>query len=164
MEPIEIELLARAAHEMNRLYCIGIGDHSQVPWEQAPEWQQSSAKNGVRGALAGNTPAQSHMGWLEEKKATGWKYGPVKDADKKEHPCMVDYADLPEEQRAKDDVFISTVRSLARALGVECKPAETETTIRLTLRKKLFARASQLLDAGNHGEACMLTDTAQRLQ
>jgi hypothetical protein len=117
MEPQEIELLARAAHEMNRLYCIGIGDRTQVPWDEAPEWQQESAKKGVRGALNGNTPQQSHESWLAEKKETGWVYGTVKDAEKKTHPCMVDYADLPPEQRRKDDIFIATVRTLATSFG-----------------------------------------------
>lgn len=65
-----IEACARAAHEANRAYCIAIGDASQVAWDDAPEWQRSSARNGVVGALNGNTPEQSHEGWLAEKKAT----------------------------------------------------------------------------------------------
>lgn len=116
-EATMFEACARAAHETNRAYCIAIGDDSQPTWEDAPSWQQSSAINGVRGALAGNTPEQSHESWLAEKRATGWKYGPVKDSARKEHPCFVPYAELPESQRVKDDLFLSTVRSVARALG-----------------------------------------------
>ncbi len=112
-----VEACARAAHEANRAYCIAIGDDSQPSWERAPDWQQSSARNGVDGALAGNTPEQSHEIWLAEKVATGWKYGPVKDPDLKEHPCMVPYADLPAEQRAKDALFLAVVRAVASALG-----------------------------------------------
>lgn len=110
------EACARAAHEANRAYCIAIGDTSQPPWETAPEWQKSSARNGVSGALAGNTPEQSHESWMAEKAATGWKYGPVKDPEKREHPCFVPYAELPEAQRAKDDLFIATVRAMYAAL------------------------------------------------
>jgi len=112
-----IEACARAAHEVNRAYCLALGDTSQPSWEDAPEWQSSSARNGVIGALNGNTPEQSHVCWLAEKKANGWTYGPVKDPEKREHPCFVPYADLPESQRAKDDLFITTVRAIAKAIG-----------------------------------------------
>ncbi len=123
-EPIEervraqIEACARAAHEVNRAYCLALGDASQAPWQGAPEWQRTSALNGVRGVLDGNTPEQSHEGWLAEKAATGWKYGPVKDPEKKEHPCFVPYAELPPEQKKKDSLFVSTVRCVAAALGM----------------------------------------------
>ena len=110
--------IARAAHEVNRAYCIALADLSQVPWDEAPEWQRESAIKGVEGVLAGNTPEQSHQCWLNEKERTGWKYGPVKDADKKEHPCMVPYDQLPEEQKAKDHLFVTVVDSMARALGL----------------------------------------------
>lgn len=116
-----IEACARAAHEVNRAYCIAQGDTSQVPWEQAPEWQKSSALKGVVGALGGNTPRQSHESWLEEKRVNGWKYGPYKDVDKKEHPCFVPYDELPESQKAKDDLFVMTVCGVATACGFDFK-------------------------------------------
>lgn len=116
---LKTELCARAAHEVNRVYCLALGDDSQVPWEDAPEWQQVSALKGVEGVLAGNTPEQSRMGWLLEKQETGWKYGPVKDPEKKEHPCFVPYAELPPEQQKKDTLFVCTVRQMAAALGIE---------------------------------------------
>lgn len=109
--------LAIAAHEVNRAYCRAIGDHSQLAWEHAPDWQRESAKKGVVGALAGNTPEQSHESWLAEKRATGWKFGPKKDEKKKEHPCMVPYAKLPPEQKAKDELFLTVVRAMASAIG-----------------------------------------------
>jgi hypothetical protein len=112
-----VEKCAEAAHEMNRIYCEAHGDASQPAWKDAPDWQRSSAINGVSGALAGNTPEQSHEGWLHEKSDGGWKYGPVKDVAKKEHPCFVPYADLPPEQQRKDALFLATVRSMASALS-----------------------------------------------
>jgi len=117
IESSTIEACARAAHEVNRAYCIAIGDTSQPAWEDAPDWQKSSARNGVAGAIAGNTPEQSHQSWLAEKAATGWKYGPVKDPEKKEHPCFVPYSQLPEAQRVKDDLFAHTVAVVAGALS-----------------------------------------------
>lgn len=114
-----IEACARAAHEANRAYCIALGDFSQTDWEGSPSWQRDSAIKGVLGVLcSGNGPEQSHESWLDEKRRTGWKYGPVKDPEKKEHPCFLPYAELPPEQRAKDAIFVSTVRTLATALGM----------------------------------------------
>lgn len=112
-----IEACARAAHEINRAYCIALGDESQPPWESAPDWQKSSARNGVVGALAGNTPEQSHESWLAEKRATGWTYGPFKDPGKKQHPCFVPYTELPAAQQKKDALFVTTVRAMAAALS-----------------------------------------------
>jgi hypothetical protein len=114
----KIEACARAAHEANRAYCIAIGDTSQPSWDDAPQWQKDSAINGVDGVLKGNTPHESHVSWLAEKERTGWKYGPVKDPEKKEHPCFVAYDQLPPEQRQKDAVFVGTVRTMATALGL----------------------------------------------
>lgn len=113
-----IEACARAAHEANRAYCFAIGDTSQVAWELAPEWQKSSAREGVRGVIDhGNGPEESHASWLRVKEADGWVFGKVKDAEKKQHPCMVPYSELPEEQRQKDQIFVQTVRAVAAALN-----------------------------------------------
>ena len=112
----KLEACARAAYEVNRAYCFALGDTSQPSWEDASEWQRSSATNGVCGVLDGNGPEASHESWLKEKADTGWKFGPKKDPDAKEHPCFVPYAELPPEQRRKDDLFVGTVRSVAAAL------------------------------------------------
>jgi hypothetical protein len=57
-----------------------------------------------------------HEAWCDHKIADGWKYGPVKDAGKKEHPCLVPYDELPPEQKAKDYVFRAIVTSLISRL------------------------------------------------
>lgn len=111
-----IEAAARAAHEANRAYCIALGDTTQLSWDEAPEWQRSSCLNGVCGVVEGNGPEQSHESWLREKIETGWSYGPVKDAGKKEHPYFVPYAELTAAQKAKDLVFVSVVRAMLEAL------------------------------------------------
>jgi hypothetical protein len=112
-----IEACARAAHEVNRAYCLALGDTSQLPWEEAPEWQRASCRNGVEGVIIkGNDPRKSHEGWLREKKLDGWVYGPVKDAEAKVHPCMVPYDDLPPHQRVKDELFVKTVRAVFEAI------------------------------------------------
>ena len=104
---------ARMAHETNRNYCKMLGDESQVPWEMAPDWQKQSAIVGVEAILKNPTmtPDQSHEGWLEHKKADGWVYGPEKNVERKEHPCMVPYSQLPITQRFKDYLFQAVVRA-----------------------------------------------------
>jgi len=108
------EQIAKVCHELNRTYCEVLGDTSQLAWDQAPDWQKQSAIKGVE--FCRNNPdappSANHDSWLAEKEATGWKYGPVKDADKKEHPCFVPYGDLPHEQRIKDALFKSIVHDL----------------------------------------------------
>jgi hypothetical protein len=117
---MDIGQIARIAHETNRVYCESIGDHSQSQWETAPQWQRESAVKGVHFHLAahakGETPSASasHESWLEEKRVAGWKYGPVKDAEKKEHPCYLPYDQLPVEQRLKDYLFGAVVAAFVR--------------------------------------------------
>jgi hypothetical protein len=111
------ETCARAAHEAIRAYCLALGDESQLPWDSAPEWQRESTRCGVRGVFQGNTPRQSHQSWLDEKATTGWVYGPVKDPEKKQHPCIVPYDELPLEQQQKDQIFVAVVSELQRALN-----------------------------------------------
>lgn len=108
-----VEQIARVCHEANRAWCAANGDLSQLSWEEAPAWQRDSAILGTVGALAGNTPEQSHESWLAEKRRTGWVFGPVKDPDAKTHPCMVTYDELPPEQRVKDHLFVAVVNALA---------------------------------------------------
>lgn len=107
-----IILAARTAHEANRAYCLSIGDSTQVTWEWALDWQKESAKNGVIGVMAGNTPKESHASWMQQKIEDGWKYGPVKDGSNKEHPCIVPYDQLPLEQMVKDHLFVAVVRAV----------------------------------------------------
>lgn len=106
--------IAKVAHEANRAYCQTIGDSSQPAWEDAPEWQKTSAINGARFHLENPdaAPDHSHDCWLEEKRANGWKYGPVKDPEKKEHPCFVPFDELPPEQQLKDYIFTAVVRAM----------------------------------------------------
>ena len=108
------EQIARVCHEVNRAYCASIGDDSQPAWEDAPEWQRSSATNGVAFTASNPDarPEDSHASWLAEKERDGWRYGAVKDPEAKTHPCFVSYDRLPVEQRTKDYLFQAVVRSL----------------------------------------------------
>lgn len=110
----DVEGIARMCHEVNRAYCASMGDTSQPAWEDAPDWQKDSARNGVRMHLAnpGATPEDSHRSWMAEKLQDGWKWGPAKNPETKEHHCMVPYELLPPEQRAKDYLFRGVVHAM----------------------------------------------------
>lgn len=120
----QLEQAAKVCHEANRAYCETIGDNSQPKWEDAPEWQRSSAITGVRFHIAAlavgkkPSPSASHESWLEEKRKDGWTYGPVKDAAKKEHPCFLPYDGLPMDQRLKDYVFAAIAEAFWNASQV----------------------------------------------
>lgn len=115
------EQIAQVAHEVNRAYCASLGDTSQPVWADAPDWQRASALAGVDMHLANPdaTPEASHISWYEQKVADGWVYGEVKDPEKKEHPCMVAYEELPAAQRAKDYLFRGVVHALAAVAAAE---------------------------------------------
>lgn len=117
MDPDEaVELIAVTCHEANRAYCAIIGDSSQLPWLDAPEWQRASARVGVRFHMDNPSagPAGSHESWLAQKTADGWRYGPVKDEAVKEHPCFVPFEELPDLQQMKDHLFTAIVHAFVR--------------------------------------------------
>jgi hypothetical protein len=111
-----IEQCAAICHEVNRAYCRAIGDDSQVSWEEAMQWQRDSSKSGVSSILfnPGIEASGLHELWRKHKEAEGWKYGPVKDVEKKEHPCLRPYGELPLEQRVKDHLFRAVVKQMTK--------------------------------------------------
>lgn len=118
-----IDSIARVCHEANRAFCASLGDHSQPDWFSAPQWQIDSARAGVRfhlDARAGGRkvpPSASHDSWLAEKARDGWTYGPVKDAETRQHPCFVPYEQLPPEQKRKDYLFGAIIEALAQDIA-----------------------------------------------
>lgn len=120
-QPPVVEFIAHQCHEMNRHYCAAIGDLSQPDWIAAPAWQRKSAIDGVIFALnnPNATPEDSHDSWLAQKRAEGWTYGPIKNVEEKQHPCFLPYHDLAPEQRAKDALFLQTVKMTVASLGFQ---------------------------------------------
>ncbi|MGD0970364.1 MAG: RyR domain-containing protein [Desulfobaccales bacterium] len=44
----------------------------------------------------------THDAWARQRLAEGWRYGPHRDDQKKEHPGLVPYQDLPESEKEYD--------------------------------------------------------------
>lgn len=117
-EPVEFTMedaaeIARTCHEANRSWCEMNGDLSQLPWDQAPDWQKDSAIAGVMFLIENPDAGDSatHDSWSAQKIADGWTYGEVKDPEAKTHPCLVPFEELPHAQQFKDKLFRSIVLS-----------------------------------------------------
>jgi hypothetical protein len=107
--------LAQIVHEVNRAFCESIGDNSQKPWSEAPEYNHHSAMAAVRAICDCPTlsPDDVHKIWIETKKSDGWKYGPTKDKDKMTHPSMIPYAELSSVEKYKDWLVLYVTKSYA---------------------------------------------------
>ena len=67
--------------------------------------------------LAENT----HEVWAAGRIAQGWTYGPVRDDEKKETPCLVPYNELPESEKDYDrNTAMETLKVILK-LGFEIK-------------------------------------------
>lgn len=106
--------IAKVCHQANKAWCEVNGDLSQPDWMDTPEWQIHSAIAGVVFKLSNPDagPDAIHNNWSAEKVSQGWVYGEVKDAEKKTHPCLVPFDQLPEFQQKKDKLFSAIVDAL----------------------------------------------------
>lgn len=113
MEDLVVEACARVA---NDVFAVGAGD--MPSWDSASPDQKATARASVRALLAGRTPEQWHKEWVDEKRKDGWLFGDVKDDERKRHPNIRPYRDLPAEQRMLDDMFVAAVRATRTAIAM----------------------------------------------
>jgi hypothetical protein len=108
-----VQAIARVCHEANRAWCQALGDETKPPWDEAPDWQRESACNGVAFYMANPDagPEASHEEWFEEKRQAGWRYGPKKDPERREHPSFRPFDQLPLEEQARDHLFHGIVHA-----------------------------------------------------
>jgi hypothetical protein len=111
--PSQIEAIAIRCHEMNRHWCEMNDDNTQPTWADALGWQKDSVVNGVRFVLENpdTNAGDQHRNWMNEKIKDGWVYGETKDASVKTHPCLVEYHELPADQKFKDYLFRAVVNA-----------------------------------------------------
>jgi hypothetical protein len=77
--------------------------------------------------LAKNT----HEVWAQQRLAEGWTYGKERNDERKEHPCLVPYEDLPESEKEYDrNTALETVRFLLYS-GYEITPTCKKTAVKL---------------------------------
>lgn len=109
-----INQVAKTCHYVNKAYCESIGDFSQPNWDNIPDHAGDIAWAWSYMVHPDLTPKQIHANWMATKEAHGWKYGPVKNMETKEHPSMVPYDQLPKEEQVKDALILAVVDSFDR--------------------------------------------------
>lgn len=61
----------------------------------------------------------AHDIWAQQRLSEGWTYGEKRDDEKKHHPCLVPYADLPDSEKQYDrNAALDTLKAIV-ALGNE---------------------------------------------
>ncbi|MDQ1278293.1 MAG: Guanylate cyclase protein, partial [Thermodesulfobacteriota bacterium] len=58
-----------------------------------------------------------HDNWAQKRISAGWKYGPKRDDTLREHPCLVPYAELPEEEKDYDRKTLTESIKMLLAFG-----------------------------------------------
>ncbi|WP_069472575.1 RyR domain-containing protein [Candidatus Marithrix sp. Canyon 246] len=52
-----------------------------------------------------------HKRWYAERRLNGWQYGTTRDDNRKIHPCLVPYEQLPEDEKQKDRTNIQDLQN-----------------------------------------------------
>jgi hypothetical protein len=74
-------------------------------------------------ALTERLAENTHDIWAAQRLADGWRYGPARDDGRKETPCLVPYADLPDTEKQYDrNTAMETLKAMV-ALGYRIVPA-----------------------------------------
>lgn len=72
--------------------------------------------------LSEKVAKNTHDVWAECRISEGWIWGPVRDDAKKQHPCLVPYEELSEQEKEYDRrTSMETIR-LILSLGYEIEP------------------------------------------
>lgn len=72
--------------------------------------------------MATKLAVNAHEIWAQQRIDEGWSYGPRRDDEVKEHPCLVPYDDLPESEKDYDRVMVTEALKGAIALGFTIEP------------------------------------------
>jgi len=63
--------------------------------------------------------ANVHEVWAQQRIADGWRYGMERNDERKEHPCLVPYDELPDSEKQYDrNTAIETLKAI-KLLGFE---------------------------------------------
>lgn len=109
-----IQRIAQVTHEAMRAWQKANGQAPAPPWSRAPKWMKESSVASVSWRLNNpNAPTSAqHDQWIAQKKTDGWRFGKMKDANKKTHPMMISYRSLPLFERRKDALVNAVVDAL----------------------------------------------------
>jgi hypothetical protein len=99
--------LANLCYAANRAVSL-VEDRTAAPASPPPE-QIASLLRGIAFARAnpGVTPEEQHSAWMADKASEGWMYGPDIRPERKAHPSMRPYSELPRGQQLKDYLVLA---------------------------------------------------------
>jgi ryanodine receptor 2 len=83
-----------------------------ISWQERSSACHESIAKVIEKHLTSETlpsPREQHQIWVDEHLKMGWKYGKERDLAAKIHPNLVDYDELPEEEKDKDTLFLTLV-------------------------------------------------------
>ena len=64
----------------------------------------------------------AHDIWAQQRIRDGWNCGPERNDERKEHPCLIPYADLPDAEKQYDrNAALDTLKAII-ALGYRITP------------------------------------------
>jgi hypothetical protein len=111
---VDFAAVAQVVHEAVRSWQRANNQPAAPAWSRAPKWMKESTLAAVTYRLAhpGAPNSAQHELWVEEKLASGWKRGKIKDGVKKTHPLMIPYDQLPLVERRKDALVSNVIDAL----------------------------------------------------
>ncbi|GBC62521.1 hypothetical protein DENIS_3493 [Desulfonema ishimotonii] len=114
MKKITVEQAARSFHQHLKAFRESLGDYTLPDWEETTKHNREMGVRFVRYTLANQsiTPESHHEKWVANMAKRGWRHGNERNPDKKTHPCMVPWEDLPYHEQAKTVLMIATVNIL----------------------------------------------------
>lgn len=74
-------------------------------------------------ALIARLAEHNHDVWAQKRLADGWHYGPHRNDERKDHPCLVPYDQLPESEKEYDRQTAREVLKAVLALGYRIEKA-----------------------------------------
>jgi hypothetical protein len=107
-----LEEVIYLAHEVNRAVRGCIGQDPGVPFGDVSPEKKASLRLSVLYAWEfglSDCDEDSHNRWTYAKLREGWKFGEAEDSEKKTHPNLVPYDDLPWKEQLKDRFFRAIV-------------------------------------------------------
>lgn len=114
--------LGRLMHALRREIALIYGGNVPPAWEDEACTDAMKASS-ERGALAmlvnpDMTARDEHQRWYNERWEQGWRYGPVRDNERKLHPSMRDFDELPLGERLKDLARIAMAEELRQLIDL----------------------------------------------
>lgn len=75
-------------------------------------------------ALTERLAENAHDMWAEQRLTQGWSYGPRRDDERKQHPCLVPYDQLPDSEKEYDRLTaLGTLKAILH-LGYRIVPPQ----------------------------------------